>query len=290
MKLKELVMQTTYEEIEQAIAKVFESYGLEVTEYRKSNWAKVFDTLYAMEPEQDIDMKLRIVPGDVSGYYDEETRKKNPEYSPYMFSLTATPWKEWLGMEVDEATLNSMSVADILGNCIYEMTWWGYDEETIRKNFEERFGKKDTEDAKEEDDEEEEEGAKVEVDTKTQCINFIKSFIPAVLPSIAQKLGNPKFEQELVEVNCQENGAYCEPIDLRPLEMPLTGIAFFYIYINGNCMMGVTTEIEGQFGEIVYNWFAPFKELKTIIETDETLNAVVDILVGQIEDYFKVER
>ncbi len=152
MTLKELVMQTTYEEIEKAIAKTFESYGLEVTDWRKTNWVKVFDTLYAMEPEQNVEMKLRIVPGDVSGYYDEETRKKNPEYSPYMFSLTATPWSEWLGMEVDGATLNGMSVADILGNCIYEMTWWGYDEEIIRKNLEERFGEKDDEDAEENDE------------------------------------------------------------------------------------------------------------------------------------------
>lgn len=274
-------MQTTYEEIEQAIANAFESYGLEVTDWRKSNWVKVFDTLYAMEPEPEVDMKIRIVPGDVSGYYDEETRKKNPEYSPYMFSLTATPWSEWLGMEIDETTLNSMSVADILGNCIYEMTWWGYDEETIRKNFEERFGGKDIKGA------EENEKAEVEVDTKTKCINFIKSFVPTVLPGIAQKFGDPDFEQTLVDINCQENGAYCEPIDLRPFEMPLTGIAFFYIYINGNCMMGVSTEIEDQFGEIVYNWFAPFKELKTMVEADETQKAIVDILVEQVVDYFK---
>ena len=281
MKLKELVMQTTYEEIEQAIAKAFESYGSEVTDYRKNNWVQVFDTLHAMEPEQNVDMKLHIVPGDVSGYYDEETLEKNPEYSPYMFSLTATPWSEWLGMEVDGATLNSMSVADILGNCIYEMTWWGYDEETIRKNLEERFGEKNAEDAKENGE------TKVEVDTKTQCINFIKTFIPAVLPGIAQKLGDSEFEQKLIEANCQENGAYCEPINLRPFEMPLIGIAFFYIYINGNCMMGVSTEIEDQLGEIVYNWFAPFRELKTMIEADETQKAIVDILVGQVEDYFK---
>ena len=51
--------------------------------------------------------------------------------------------------------------------------------------------------------------------------------------------------------------------------------------------MGVTTEIEGQFGKIVYNWFAPFKELKTMIEADETQNAIVDIFVGQVEVYFK---
>ena len=154
----------------------------------------------------------------------------------------------------------------------------GYDEETIRKNLKERFGRKDAEDAEEKDE------AKVEVDTKTKCINFIKSFIPAVLPGISQKFGDSKFEQVLVEANTQENGAISESYDLRPFEMPLTGIAFFYIYINGNCMMGVTTEIEDQLGEIVYNWFAPFKELKTMIEADETQKAIVDILVGQVEN------
>lgn len=282
MKLKELVMQTTYKEIEQSIANAFESYDLEVTDYRKSKWEQVFNTLYAMEPEQDVDMKIRVVPGDVSGYYDEKARKKNPDYREGMYSLTTAPWSEWLGMEVDEATLNSMSVADILGNCIYEMTWWGYDEETIHKNIEERFGNKDAEDTKDNDEEE------VEVDTKTQCINFIKSFIPAVLPGVAQKLDNPKFEQELVEVNCKENGAYCEPVDLKAFGLPLTGIAFFYIYINGSCMMGVTTEIKEQYGEIVYNWFAPsLTELKTMIMTVEAQNDVMDILVGQIEKYFK---
>lgn len=142
MKLKDLVMQTTYKEIEPAIAKTFEYLGLEGTDYRKSNWVKVFDTLYAMEPEQNVDMKLRVVPGDVSGYYDEEARKKNPEYSDQMYSIAATPWNVWLGMEVKEATLNSMSVADIIGNCIYEMTWWGYDEDTIRKNLKEGLGGK----------------------------------------------------------------------------------------------------------------------------------------------------
>jgi hypothetical protein len=281
MKLKDLVMQTTYNEIEQAIANVFASFDLEITNYRKSKWEQVFDTLCAMKPEQNVDMKLRVVPGDVSGYYDEEAREKNSDYTEHMYSLTATPWSEWLGMEVDEATLTSMSVADILGNCIYEMTWWGYDEETIHKNFEERLGKRDA--GKTEGDGE----TKIKVDSKTQCVNFIKSFIPAILPSVAQKLDDPKFEQTLVEANCQENGAYCEPIDLEPFEMPLTGIAFFYIYINGNCMMGVSTEIEGQFSEIVYNWFAPFAELKTMIDTDEAQNAIADILVGQVNNYFK---
>lgn len=275
MKLKDLVIQVTYDEIEPAIGAAFISYGLEVNAWRKENWRKVFATLQSIEPVQDCDMSLRVVPGDVSGYYDEEAQQKNPEYTSHMYSLTATPWRVWLGMEVDEDTMKNMSVAEIIGNCIYEMTWWGYDEETIRKNIEERF--KHHEEEKEEDD------AEAEVDVKTQCMNCVKSLIPAVLPSIAQKLGDPKFETILRDVKCEENGAYCDPIDLKAFELPLTGIAFFYIYINGNCMMGVTTEIEGEFCEIIYNWFASMDELKAMIDTEEAQNEIVKILQEQVD-------
>jgi hypothetical protein len=276
MKLKDLVIQVTYDEIEPAIGAAFISYGLEVNAWRKENWRKVFATLQSIEPVQDCDMSLRVVPGDVSGYYDEEAQQMNPEYTSHMYSLTATPWRVWLGMEVDEDTMKNMSVAEIIGNCIYEMTWWGYDEETIRKNIEERF--KHHEEEKEEDD------AEAEVDVKTQCMNCVKSLIPAVLPSIAQKLGNPKFETILRDVKCEENGAYCDPIDLKAFELPLTGIAFFYIYINGNCMMGVTAEIECQFCEILYNWFASsMDELKAMIDTEEAQNEIVKILQEQVD-------
>ena len=279
MKLKDLIMQVKYEEIEPAIGAAFISYGLEVNAWRKENWRKVFATLQSMEPDHDCDMSLRVVPGDVSGYYDEEARQKNPEYTSHMYSLTSAPWREWLGMEVDEKTLRYMSVPDIIGNCIYEMTWWGYDEETIRKNIEERFNRHEEE--KEGNDTE----AEVEVDVKTQCMNCVKSLIPVILPSIVQKLGDSNFETMLRDVKCEENGAYYEPFDLKAFDLPLTGIAFFYIYINGSCMMGVTTEIEGEFCEIIYNWFASsMDELKAMINTEEAQNEIVGILVKQVEN------
>ena len=277
MKLKDLIMQVTYDEIEPAIGAAFTYYGLEVN--TKENWKKVFATLQSMEPDQDCDMSLRVVPGDVSGYYDEDAQQKNPDYTNDMYSLTMAPWREWLGMTVDEKTLRNMSVPDIIGNCIYEMTWFGYDEETIRKNIEERFEHHESE---EKEDDTEAEG---EADVKTACINCIKSLIPAILPGIAQKLDDPKFEKMLQDVHCEENGAYYDPIDLKALGLPLTGLGFFYIYINGKCMMGITAEIEGEFCEIIYNWFAEsMVKLKAMIDTEEAQNKIVDILVKQVEN------
>ena len=175
-----------------------------------------------------------------------------------------------------------MSVEDILGNCIYEMTWWGYDEETIRKNYEERMKKlKEKNEEKEEGDD----GAVTEINSKTQCKNFIKSFIPTIIPAIAGKCGDAEFEHTLREVNCVENGAYCEPIDLKVFNLPLTSIAFYYIYIDGACMFGISTEIEGKTAEIVYGWFAPsLKELKDILESEKCQNEIIDMLAKQIDE------
>ena len=289
MRLKDLVMQVDYENLEPAIAAAFAFYHLECN--KKTNWRKVFDTLRSMEPAQK-DMTLRVVPGDVSGYYDEKTLAEHPDYQDVLYSLTTTPWCEWLGMEVDADTLKNMSAEDILGNCIYEMTWWGYDEETIKRNYEEELGrmgeneKSATED--EDKDEEGEDGTVTEIDAKTKCKNLLKSFIPVILPTIAERCGEPEFEKNLQEVNCAENGAYCEPIDIKAFGLPLTGIAFYYIYIDGACMFGVSTEIEGETAEIVYGWFAPsMKELKDILESENCQNEIIDTLTKQIDEKVK---
>ena len=41
--------------------------------------------------------------------------------------------------KMDE-TLERMSVAEILGNCIFEMSYFGYDMKSWTRNVEERFG------------------------------------------------------------------------------------------------------------------------------------------------------
>ena len=231
-----------------------------------------------MTPEET-DMRLRVVPGDVSGYYEEKILNEHPDYWRGLYSLTSTPWRVWLGMELDEKTLQNMSVVDIIGNCIYEMTWCGYDEDARHKNHEELLEKEGDGDG---------EVADAEVDVKTECENFIRSFVPVVLPGIISKIDTPEFEQELKDVNCKENGALCVPYDLKPFDLPLTGFGFFYIYIDGKCMMGVSAEIEGQYVGIEYQWLeSSMKELKAVVDTEESKNFIVDTLCNQVENYFE---
>lgn len=214
MTLKDLVMQVTYDEIEPAIDAVFTSFGYEVDADMKESLKKVFATLQSMEPAPDCNMYLRIVPGNVSGYYDEETLKKNPEYWPGFYSLTTTTWGSWLGMEVDDDTLKNMSVAEILGNCIYEMTWWGYDEESIRKNLEDKFGHSDTEEEKEEGSDTK---TKIVIDEKTQC-SMILSANGKRLIGVCDKSVKNIFIPKGVETI--EKGAFFGCDNLQSINLP----------------------------------------------------------------------
>ena len=287
MKLKDLFMQVSYEEVIPAMEAVFASYEKETDSDTQAKRRMVFERIYQnlleMEPEADVDMMLRVVPGDVSGYYDQEALARNPEYMDGLYSLTAMPWREWLGMEVDKETLENMSVADILGNCLYEMTWWGYDEEDIKKNISKRFNRED-DDEKAEDSGE----SKEPVDVKAQCRQLIESVIPSILPTYAAKIGDPKFEQTLIEVNCKENGAYCMPMaNLKALRLPLTSIALYFIYIEGICMMGVGSEIDGQI-IISYNWTATsLNELEAILDSEKGKKEMIDLLNKQVDEKIK---
>ena len=54
--------------------------------------------------------------------------------------LSSNPWKEWLGMKVSERIINEIDLNEIVALCLYEMTLWGMDEETIQE-FCDKFDK-----------------------------------------------------------------------------------------------------------------------------------------------------
>lgn len=48
-------------------------------------------------------------------------------------SLEFTPWEEWLGMEIDAATLAAVAEVAIIAHCLREMTSGGFDQGRIRQ-------------------------------------------------------------------------------------------------------------------------------------------------------------
>ena len=46
-------------------------------------------------------------------------------------------WDKWLGMEIYEATLIEYREIDIICRCLNDMTFWGFTQESVQKEFEE---------------------------------------------------------------------------------------------------------------------------------------------------------
>ena len=69
--------------------------------------------------------------------YFRETAGKDFAKLETSFALDLVPWEEWLGMELDPSTSQEYSDSDLIAHCLWEMTFFGFDQTTIEKQREE---------------------------------------------------------------------------------------------------------------------------------------------------------
>jgi hypothetical protein len=72
---------------------------------------------------------------DVSGYNNHP--QENPEDSNQSLALEFTSWDQWLGMDLDEKTLKDFTELEIISYCLFEMTFFGFDQEKIQGEMDE---------------------------------------------------------------------------------------------------------------------------------------------------------
>jgi hypothetical protein len=65
---------------------------------------------------------------------DEDSDFANSETN---YSLSLTDWNEWLGMCFDNETIESYDKNEIIAHCLWEMTFYGFDQYTIVQNTKE---------------------------------------------------------------------------------------------------------------------------------------------------------
>lgn len=49
------------------------------------------------------------------------------------YGLSLTPWDEWLGMDVENESLETYSEPELVANCLWEMTFHGYTQKQIEE-------------------------------------------------------------------------------------------------------------------------------------------------------------
>ena len=111
----------------------------------KSNMAgyeKVFNALRFLEVGvTDITILVSHIKDDfdneeyvsVSGYYSDADKSANELTNS--LALGFTPWEEWLGMRIDEQSLIDFSELEIICHFLYEMTFYGFEQEEIQNEI-----------------------------------------------------------------------------------------------------------------------------------------------------------
>ena len=127
MKFKDLVLNSDWQKIEKILL------TLDDNKDNMEGYKKVFEELIKLKPKRsDCVLTIKHVKNDEEDYEDVFgiSKKDNQNYA-----LEFTPWQEWLDMELDQKTLKEYSKPSIIANCIYEMTFFGFDQKKIKKKM-----------------------------------------------------------------------------------------------------------------------------------------------------------
>lgn len=94
-------------------------------------YERVYNSLLSLEPKHD-DLVLccSLISADDDDQVSLDVYGLDIETNQY-YGLEFSPWEEWLGMTI---CLNpDITEAEFVGGCLWEMTFYGFDQATIKK-------------------------------------------------------------------------------------------------------------------------------------------------------------
>ena len=132
MTLKDCVDSTSWKQVKTEILAVYPNAEEPLLGYQV-----VYERLRAMSPSPitsdnrnlSIHIQWETVPGEESYWGVWGIRPNEPD----KYGLEFMAWSDWLQLPLIPP--EEMSPAKIVALCLYEMTWYGYDEEHIAKTM-----------------------------------------------------------------------------------------------------------------------------------------------------------
>lgn len=133
MKLSELIQKHKWTEVRPVLLRLYPDQVSNLDAYER-----VYQTLYySYTPiETDLQIVFEDVTDnefgdyiDVSGFVSSDTEDK--------YAIEFRPWPEWLGMEISMETQAKYSELNIVVHCLWEMTYMGYSEVSIKEQLDE---------------------------------------------------------------------------------------------------------------------------------------------------------
>jgi len=128
--LYELIDAYEFADIEDTFVGLYKNYKRNAVGFEE-----VFETLKDFEdiPLSEYTICITHVneEGEDFDSYDHITGYSEKEDLPVCLSFT--PWNEWMGMKIDSETLKNYSGEQIICHCLWEMTFYGFNEDNIQK-------------------------------------------------------------------------------------------------------------------------------------------------------------
>jgi len=127
MLFKELFYKVTFE---QTWGKFIDFYP-ELTEGYQL-YKDIFHQLTLTDPAIKVNnMVIHIDEYEDEGDFRVHGKDSESEWDGF-WDISIIRWDEWLSYLIESSVIDRFSFEEIVALCLYEMTWYGYDEDTIQ--------------------------------------------------------------------------------------------------------------------------------------------------------------
>lgn len=147
MKFKELIDKYNWDDVWSNLQQLYPDQ-----EKNMEGYERVFSELQTIKP---VKTKMRIVIEDVFDEFDNEhythvsgkdgtlNKESYPEYfkddelgnQEISYGIELTDWAKWLAMDIDYESIQKYSELDIIGHCLWEMSFFGFTRKSIKKEL-----------------------------------------------------------------------------------------------------------------------------------------------------------
>ena len=139
MKFIDLIQSYNWLSVDLILLRLYPGQETRVDAYRN-----VFEFLKLLEPEESY---LSIVLTENNGDPDDKSKEiscvdisgrkkeKKPDAITDSYAIEFMEWKKWLGMDLAPETTKLFTDLEIIVHCLYEMTFFGFNEKEIEEQF-----------------------------------------------------------------------------------------------------------------------------------------------------------
>lgn len=134
MTLKDLIASNDWVNVEMTLMDLYPEQRREMEDFREM-YRQLLETESEESPVEIVLEKFFEEDTDEEGYVEVSGIETGEQEETESLSLEFFPWKEWLGMTISERTLREYDPVEIICHCLVEMTFIGFDEEDIQRQF-----------------------------------------------------------------------------------------------------------------------------------------------------------